>query len=196
MYDKLPNLVLGFHGCANRTKEAILVQREPLKFSQNAYDWLGSGMYFWEQNLTRAILWANELHGDEAAVIGAVIDMGYCLNLLDSKCIRRVRDHYSEMKEEKTLGGKAMPLNRNARGDSDYLLRDLDCMVIESLHQKMRENGEEPYDTVRGVFIEGGRIYPTAGIFEKSHIQICVRNPNCIKGFFDPRDTDGNYQDP
>jgi len=26
-----------------------------------------------------------------------------------------------------------------------------------------------------------------AGLFAKSHIQICVRNPNCIKGFFMPR---------
>lgn len=43
------------------------------------------------------------------------------------------------------------------------------------------------FDSVRGVFIEGGPAFEGSGIFEKSHIQICVRNPNCIPGFFRPR---------
>lgn len=43
------------------------------------------------------------------------------------------------------------------------------------------------FDSTRGVFTEGGPVFPGAGILEKSHIQICIRNPNCIKGFFLPR---------
>lgn len=34
------------------------------------------------------------------------------------------------------------------------------------------------------MFTEGKPLYPGAGFHEKSHIQICVRNPNCIKGYF------------
>ncbi len=33
-------------------------------------------------------------------------------------------------------------------------------------------------------FAYGGRIYEEAGFFEKTHIQICVREKSCIKGVF------------
>jgi len=48
-------------------------------------------------------------------------------------------------------------------------------------------------DSVHGIFNEGEELYPNAGFREKDHIQICVRNPNCIKGFFLPRKLDSNY---
>jgi hypothetical protein len=67
----------------------------------------------------------------------------------------------------------------------DLVLRSLDCSVIENLHKQKVEC--VPYDTVRTVFIEGKPIYETAGFYEKTHIQICIRNPNCIEGFFIPR---------
>jgi hypothetical protein len=34
------------------------------------------------------------------------------------------------------------------------------------------------------VFIEGAPIYEGSGFFEKTHIQIAVCNPDCIKGVF------------
>ena len=30
-------------------------------------------------------------------------------------------------------------------------------------------------------------LYDGAGFLDKTHIQICIRNPNCIKGYFIPR---------
>lgn len=63
------------------------------------------------------------------------------------------------------------------------LLRYLDCAVIEELHTERESQGLKAFDTVRGLFHEGEQIYNTSGFFEKTHIQICVRNPNCIKGF-------------
>jgi hypothetical protein len=78
------------------------------------------------------------------------------------------------------------------------ILRELDCAVIEFLHQKVREevkaqkmNGKyselKHFDTVRGIFTEGGPAFSGAGIQLKNHIQICIRNFNCIKGLFIPR---------
>lgn len=69
----------------------------------------------------------------------------------------------------------------------DKVIRELDCQVIEHLHERMRLKGVKPYDSVRGVFIEGTPIYEDAGFYDKTHIQICIRNPNCIKGLFIPR---------
>jgi hypothetical protein len=43
------------------------------------------------------------------------------------------------------------------------------------------------FQTVRGVFIEGGEAFPGSCIMEKSHIQIAVRDPACIIGVFQPR---------
>ena len=49
------------------------------------------------------------------------------------------------------------------------------------------------FDSIRGVFFEGDELYPGAGFKEKDHIQICIRNPNCIKGYFLPRELIGNF---
>lgn len=43
-----------------------------------------------------------------------------------------------------------------------------------------------PYDSVRGCFMEGAKIQDME-IFEETHIQIAIRNLNCIKGIFLPR---------
>ena len=80
----------------------------------------------------------------------------------------------------------------------DLLLRDLDCAVIEFMHQRISEEIEKDlktkgfseykvFDTTRGLFTEGGAAFPGAGIQKKNYIQICIRNNNCIKGFFLPR---------
>ena len=59
MYTKLPNLVLGFHGCRKKEVfEKVLSGEEPLNPSTNSYDWLGDRIYFWEHNLQRAEEWA------------------------------------------------------------------------------------------------------------------------------------------
>ena len=42
------------------------------------------------------------------------------------------------------------------------------------------------FDTIRGMFVEGGKAYPGSGLYKKSHVQIAVRNPACIKGVFFP----------
>ena len=68
--------------------------------------------------------------------------------------------------------------------NTDGLRRKLDYAVIEMLH-KIREDSKLPsIDTIKAVFIEGDRIYPRSGFFQKTHIQICVCNPNCINGVF------------
>lgn len=199
MYSTMPNLVLAFHGCDRNTYDNILFCNERLHKSTNDYDWLGNGMYFWEQNLERAWKWAEEAALDpkrqvsEPAVVGAVIDMGYCLNLLDSRSIELLRKQYELFKLKMSLSNQKIPENRDVKGNTDLLLRYLDCAVIEDLHIERENQGLKAFDTVRGLFQEGEQIYNTSGFLEKTHIQICVRNPNCIKGFFAPREIDENW---
>jgi len=64
----------------------------------------------------------------------------------------------------------------------------MDIKHVKNLHSIVIASGKLPYDSARGVFIEGSPIYTNAGFSEKTHIQICIRNANCIKGFFIPRE--------
>ena len=86
MYSKLPNLVIGFHGCDKPIYDDVIKERKPLKPSNNKYDWLGNGIYFWEQNYERALDWAkSNIKIESPHVIGAIIDLGNCLNLVESQ---------------------------------------------------------------------------------------------------------------
>lgn len=200
LYTTLPNYVIGFHGCDQETYEKVINQNVNLKFSNNDYDWLGNGIYFWEQDLERAWEWAKQAatrtRGEikKPAVIGAVIDLGLCLNLLDDGCIDLLRQQYEMFKLSFELADKEVP--KNIGKGKDLPLRKLDCAVIENLHNNRKKNNEPAFDSVRGVFFEGDSIYPTSGFYQHSHIQICVRNPNCIKGYFSPRMIDKKWRVP
>ena len=197
MYSNLPNLIIGFHGCDLSTYEKVLYKHEGLRASHNSYDWLGNGIYFWENSLDRAEEWAksycdryNGQHPNEEpkkpAVIGVVLSLGHCLNLTDYGSSSILKNGYEILKYELSLLDKPLPVNRNVVGSKDLLLRELDCAVIERIHQYNREQGKRHYDSVRGVFIEGNPVYEDSGIMEKTHTQLCIINPNCIKGYFKP----------
>jgi len=162
-----------------------------LKASRNKHDWLGAGFYFWESNYERAIDFACNPPGrrmfKSPAVLGAIIELHFCLDLLNTTDLRLVKQSYHTLALSSETLGQELPVNRPVRDNKDLLLRELDCAVIERLHDKRMENGLKPFDSVRGVFVEGEALYPGAGFNDKNHIQICIRNPNCIKGFFIPR---------
>lgn len=186
MYSKLPNLIIAFHGCNEQTYENVLYKHQHLNASNNDYDWLGNGIYFWEQNLERAWQWANQMFPDSPAVIGAVLDLGYCLNLTDSNSINVLKKQYQIYNMSMRLLGKELPKNKNVGSNTDMLLRKLDCAVIQNLHQTRKEEQKKSFDSVRGIFFEGDPIYENSCFREKSHIQLCIRNINCIKGYFSP----------
>jgi hypothetical protein len=75
------------------------------------------------------------------------------------------------------------PVNK---GGPDKRGRYLDRAVIEAMHKIRSETNVASYDTVRSAFWEGNPLYDGAGFSEKAHIQIAVRNPACIRGYFRP----------
>lgn len=194
--------MIGFHGCDQSVVDKVVSGKENLLASTNDYDWLGNGIYFWENNDARALQWAQELSKrkgssiKEPAVIGAIIDLGYCLDLTDSICLEELKLGYETLVALHNEVGKPLPKNTNIGSSTDLLLRKLDCAVIETMHQLNRYANKRTYDSVRGVFWEGKPLYPNAGFAEKNHIQICVCNPNCIKGYFLPRRIDKDFPNP
>lgn len=199
MYSIRSNFLLGFHGCEEDELQKLLSNPDSFKTSKESYDWLGHGMYFWEENPLRAEQWAKQKQRagklKKPAVIGAVLNLGYCFDLLDAQSISVLKDAFKLFKEESERLSKPIPKNEKHpfEKDSDKTLRYLDCAVIEYTHQFFKSQGERPFDSVRAAFIEGAPIYEGAGFYDKTHIQICVINPNCIKGFFIPRIWDKKY---
>ena len=196
MYNKLPNLVIGFHGCSKSTYDKVIFHNQELKSSENSYDWLGHGIYFWEHNLQRAREWAERKYKEDAAVIGAVIDLGNCLNLTDSASSKYLKMGYKILKARCDIAGVKLPENKESEKTKDVLLRDLDCSVILQIQDAYSADDNPAFDSVRGVFIEGSAPYPGSAFNEKTHIQLCICNPNCIKGYFAPRKENSNYSMP
>jgi hypothetical protein len=186
MYANRNNIIFGFHGCDKDVCNELVSGKIPFNASHNAYDWLGYGRYFWENNYKRAEKWAvitkehpqnNKQVIKEPAVLGVAICLGRCLDLTDSEFIHEVKTAYTSLASIKS----ELPVN--AKG----FLRYLDCAVIEAVHTMRKDLKLPPYDSVRSVFWEGTEPYDGAGFRDKNHIQICIRNPNCIKGLFLPR---------
>lgn len=179
----LPAFILGYHGCRADVAEAVLAG-EPLRPSENDYDWLGHALYFWEQSERRAWGWSHVRHPTQPAVVGAVVDLGRCLNLLDAECLEEVQAAHRRLE----ASGVQLPQNSGA----DNLVRRLDCAVINSLHDLLEGPGTpanpRPYQRVRAMFQEGKPLYPGAGFSTKNHIQVCVRDVSCLRGFFRPLD--------
>lgn len=188
MHSLSTSFLLGYHGCDRKTGERLLLN-EAFRASDNGYDWLGSGTYFWESNPVRALEWAQKHverkryanHSPEPFVVGAVIDPGYCLDLIGSNGTSALAKVYPLYRTFMAASGVPVPING---GGEHYLQRKLDCAVINFAHEIRAAELQPAFDTVRGVFMEGDRIYPTSGFRRQTHIQICVRNPACIKGVF------------
>jgi len=183
------SFVLGYHGCDRETGEKLLLG-EPFQPSENNYDWLGSGIYFWEANPDTAMDWArkratrkNEAQGIslEPFDIGAVIDLGYCLDLMSSNGSKAVEQAYLDHRGIVSESGAVLQENMGGRDNS---LRKLDCAVINFLHTARSKVGKQKFDTVRGLFPEGDVLYPGSGFRRDTHVQICVREPQNIHGVF------------
>jgi len=184
-----PFQITGFHSCDRTVGVDILNGAYGLNPSENQWDWLGPGAYFWEQNPGRALEYAidcaegiQKFSGKITTpfVIGAIIELGNCLNLLEPNSVTILKKAYDGLKETTLASGNEMPINKGAK-------RELDCAVIQYVHQSTKDAGLPPYDSIRSAFLEGKEVYPTSNFTERLHIEICVLNPELIKGFFLPR---------
>lgn len=156
MYTSRTGLTIGFHGTDESIIKAVINGERELEPSNNSYDWLGNGIYFWDNSPSRAMSWAQDLSKRKVskikkpAVIGAIIDLGYCLDLLDYKNLNLVKEGYSILKTSLSRSNTKFPTNRG--NTSDLLQRELDCAVIESLHESIELTDEKEFESVRGVF--------------------------------------------
>lgn len=158
-------LVVGYHGTS--AKHADVILRETLfRPSENDYDWLGHGVYFWEEAPCRAWRWARQKYGGEAAVVRATVRLGRCLDLTDIRYTEAIRRAFDGLREAYAVKKITLPANRGKA-------RLLDCLVINYVAVYVFSECE----TVRAPFLEGPPIFDGSALLSESHIQIVVRKP-------------------
>ncbi|MEO6229634.1 MAG: hypothetical protein ABJB11_04490 [Ferruginibacter sp.] len=183
-----PYYTIAFHSCDKDLGLKIIAGADKLNLSQNKWDWLGPGIYFWEQNPSRALQYVKDCANKKQYfageiktpfVIGAIIELGHCLNLVDPASAPIIREAHELFEKSTIEAGKKMPVNNGAN-------RPLDCAVIKSVHATAKRNNRPPYQTIRSPFHEGDFVYPTSNFTENLHIEICVIDADMIKGYFLP----------
>ncbi|MGA2596119.1 MAG: hypothetical protein ABSH09_03805 [Bryobacteraceae bacterium] len=156
-------VVVGYHGTSARYARDIL-NRGEYRVSQNDYDWLGRGVYFWEHAPYRAWDWARYKYGSDAAVLESLIRLGRCLDLTDIRYTDAIKQAFDGLREAYAFKNIDLPQNRGKA-------RRLDCLVINYVAEFVFPECE----TVRAPFLEGPPIFEGSAILSESHIQVVVR---------------------
>ena len=188
LYQRHTAFVLGFHGTEDAIAQNVIGRNiAHLEHSRGRFEWLGHGIYFWEGDPQRALEWAQDGNAKKKiknpGVVGAIIDLGLCLDLTTRTGLDEIAQAHATLVESYAASCQPVPDNT---GGKDRFKRELDCQVIQALHLYRKENGLAPYDSVRAPFPEDEPLYEGAGFRKRNHIQIAVINPECIKGYFRP----------
>lgn len=187
--------VIGYHGCDKEVAERVLSGNGELEYSSNKHDWLGKGIYFWEYGRTRAYEWAkwrSSIGGPGVkiktpAVVGAVISLGNCFDLLDTKNTKMLGEMFKLYQDVCQKTGCELPQNlRSGPNDPDHKKRLLDCAVVNFAIEATEVLEKVKYHSVRCVFTEGMQAFEGSFIMQKSHIQIAIRDRSAILGVFRP----------
>lgn len=180
--------VIGYHGTRLSVAREIVARQRAFDASRNPDDWLGHGVYFWEHAPRQAAWWAARRQrrhnwGEPIAVLGSMIRLGNCLDLLDPRNTDHLERIYQRFLADLTAVDETVPRNFNTR-------KFLDCAVFQYAYQLLQSETNQAVDSSRAVYVPTGkdkegrdkRLWPRSWIVREAHIQLCVRNPACIMG--------------
>jgi hypothetical protein len=174
--------VIGYHGTRLSVAREIVQRLRGFDPSRNPDDWLGHGVYFWEHAPKQALAWAKrradrEGWGEPVAVLGSMIRLGNCLDVLDPvNTDFLVRMHAGYVSEVQAAG---LSLPTNVRS-----AKYLDCAVMEYAYRQAEAASGRRVESCRAMYVGTGRarVWPSSWIVRDAHIQLCVRDPACILG--------------
>ncbi|HKI18694.1 MAG TPA: hypothetical protein VKA15_12485 [Isosphaeraceae bacterium] len=165
--------VSGFHATSIQVADMLLREQTTWEASNNEYDWLGTGIYFWQDDPGRAWEWTAQRHWPhlalDTAVIEVEVELDECLDLIGPTYMELLAQAHRQLEAVYASRGTAMPENMP---DGRHFL---DHAVVNQVAENWWK-----VDTVRGLFIEGAPAYPGASFYSLQHIQIAVRNPERI----------------
>lgn len=165
--------IYGYHGTSQMKAASILTNG--FRASDNDYDWLGTGIYFFQDAPLRAKQWATQQHPENPAVICAIIKLDNCIDLFDIGWQPLLKNVYNLFVQQYLDTERRLPQQNPDRSKAHRL----DCAFFNFATELIRQ--EQPIDSVRAAFMEGDRLFPDSAIFDLAHIQIAIRNPDLIK---------------
>ncbi len=178
--------VIAYHGTTAEAAER-LVAGEPFTASDEDDEWFGRGVDFWEHAFQQAWWWARRPGHPNPAVVGAILRLGSCFDLLDTGNVAILKQYHDRLIDNMTSNGLKLPVNVRSH-------RNLDCAVFNYLYSMFEADGR-PIETARAVYVPTGvarRIYQGSWISEETHIQICVRETRSILAVWHVREN-GRY---
>ena len=152
--------------------------------SENEFDWLGNGIYYWEYAPKQAWAWADRKRknehwprDEEVAVVASMIRLGFCFDLLDPDNTHEIKACYREYLIFCERLGQEPRKNYQHR-------KYLDCAVFQLAYAAFKRDGIQ-VDSSRSVYVPTGprrRAWKSSSVSEDAHIQLCIRNDDCILG--------------
>lgn len=140
-------ILIGYHGCDITTRDGLVTGRLQPKPSQNPYDWLYDGMYFFEGDSARALKLAKAASGRPTqsltrqpiatpAVVGVVLDIDRIFDLTTQNGIDNFAVAAANIEAAYKHDGKPVPKNAPAfEGDTENLHRAFDREVCRMVHE-------------------------------------------------------------
>jgi len=160
---------IGFHGTDKYNVAGIL--SEGFKISRNTYDWLGEGVYFFQDAPARASKWVERRN--DPAVIGVVISLDGCMDFLDISWYDTLYRVFKQYKAACRNTGVELPVQIKGNHKLDKIVLDLTVKALENSNFRIK--------TVRAIFKEGLRVYPRSALNRLDHVQIAVRDTTTIE---------------
>lgn len=167
-----PIIVTGYHGTSRSAADKILA--DGFQSSENEWDWMGTGIYFWQDAPIRAYRWAQERLKKEgspepAVVVAAKIRLDEFVDLLDQRGMKTLQDLAKGY-----LGQENLIELRNQRGANR-----LDCAVFNFATNVLSWLGAD-VSGYRAACVEGNPLTPGSPIYDLSHVQLAVIDQEAI----------------
>ncbi|MCL1467726.1 hypothetical protein LAY41_25405 [Argonema galeatum A003/A1] len=166
--------VWGYHGTSAEAAELIL--REGFSIKPSRYHWLGDGVYFFQDAPLRAWEWAFRRYSDPAVIRSLIHLDEDCMDLVDIKWFSLIDEMYRLYLARYERTQQPLPvqnLERKAHG--------LDCDFFNFMVRLVFQRRGIRIPAIRGVFMEGDRIFANSAIFNRAHIQIAVLDNSIIQ---------------
>lgn len=159
-------MVKAYHAGNTDNIERFVKGHSYLDKSYHKNNWLGAGVYFWENDSRRAENW--QIDKEKGSILECEIDTDNLLNLLEDS--DETTHFFKQAKSTSSIIGSNIINNRSAQRFEH------DCKIFNLL----RGNLEEDFSGIRMAFHLGESVSKDGNLYTGQHIQICLWDLSAI----------------
>jgi hypothetical protein len=167
--------VYGYHGTSRENAESIL--RNGFRSSNSGGDWLGAGVYFWQDAPKRALEWAKEKHPESPVVVirsSIRFEEGKTMDLLDTDWFPTLIKAYDEFLLQFNRSVPTQDIKKSH-------IHALDHEFLNYISDVINKEKPGKIAVIRAAFTGGKPIFNSSAIHNLSHVQIAVKDNIYIK---------------